>query len=765
MVLRPMLKFASRIPDDHEVILVWEGQSNAAPNGTQAEAFPLSPHLNLGKVGIDLTGIVIGTGSGTETMAVTTVLEASEWVGAELRLGTPAAPVVGYGTVTANAAGTITVTWSKDAATDTVDGYLVRRDGQFASYDNVRVLMPYQPDQSGSYPTAPVTIPGYTVPESVEDWEDAAVFLPFSFLEGVEGYGFCEAVGSGGAATAAGATTFDYTTAKTAGVVAGGYVRVEHATGVSWARIGDNTANQLTGLTKGDDDSTPGWSGAGTPTGTEADWKYEVWLPHYLNNPAHLTPGVGFRYPSNQHQPAGAIRNRPRGNTTAIYGTGMGAMISWASQIAIGLGRRVNVVELFVGSSGVLPQHVRNQGGYQGTWGWWSYLRNIDWSPGSTNDCFARLVRMVTTMAQAALVAEGSTKKAKVYAIGSVRGELDAASTIGRVMYSQTFPGLITAYRDRFTAAGMSPYSASAKIPAVAPKLATSVASVLDTELLVPAAVAEWAAKDGFGATFSTDTLMPAGEVHYPTVGELGLAYLMGELSLGLIERALAQGSDARVVDLCNLALAHVGHDAKVTSIDPATTTEEKLCAQFYPLARDGLLEMHRWAFAVRRVALTALAESPTTSWAYAYGVPADALQPFTVLPPEATDDYMAPPASSTGLDVDSLGLSPQKVPVQFQVEDDGFGNRILLANVEDAVLRYTARVVDVGSYSAQFKTALSYMLASKLAGPLVGGSEGRLVAERMLGLAQLWVNKATQHDGTQRQIQPQHIPPWVSDR
>ncbi len=47
------------------------------------------------------------------------------------------------------------------------------------------------------------------------------------------------------------------------------------------------------------------------------------------------------------------------------------------------------------------------------------------------------------------------------------------------------------------------------------------------------------------------------------------------------------------VVDLCNLALAYLGDDATVASIDPPEgSAQAEHCQRFYPIARDTLLQM-----------------------------------------------------------------------------------------------------------------------------------------------------------------------------
>jgi hypothetical protein len=64
----------------------------------------------------------------------------------------------------------------------------------------------------------------------------------------------------------------------------------------------------------------------------------------------------------------------------------------------------------------------------------------------------------------------------------------------------------------------------------------------------------------------------------------------------------------ASEVDICNLALGHIGDSATVSSINPPEgSAQAEHCSRFYPIARDSLLEMHNWGFATKRTNLALL--------------------------------------------------------------------------------------------------------------------------------------------------------------
>lgn len=156
----------------------------------------------------------------------------------------------------------------------------------------------------------------------------------------------------------------------------------------------------------------------------------------------------------------------------------------------------------------------------------------------------------------------------------------------------------------------------------------------------------------------------------------------------------------ASAVDISNLAMSHLGQDAIIAAIDPPDgSIEAQHCATFYPIARDEMLERHAWGFARRRAQL-ANVELPATvtEWQFGYQVPADCITPLAVLIPGDTD------AANTQ---------------DFTWESDEDGNGVLYTNVEDAVLRYTARVEDTTKFTPLFVIACARLLAHYAAGPI----------------------------------------------
>jgi hypothetical protein len=233
----------------------------------------------------------------------------------------------------------------------------------------------------------------------------------------------------------------------------------------------------------------------------------------------------------------------------------------------------------------------------------------------------------------------------------------------------------------------------------------------------------------------------------------------------------------ASVVQICNAALSHIGQRANVTSIDPPDgSAEAGYCAQFYPFALAAALELASWGFATFREALAEI-DNPSSTWAYAYAYPSDAINLIAVLPADALDDYSQNfstlgsqnPFSAGGPALPDLALSnPAEnvyTPQPYTTELNAEGDQIILTNCPNAVLRFTRAVDDPNKFSPLFAMALSYMLASLLAGPILKGDAGAKMAEAMLKRAGMFEAQAEASDANQRRIVVEQRVSWMAGR
>lgn len=192
-------------------------------------------------------------------------------------------------------------------------------------------------------------------------------------------------------------------------------------------------------------------------------------------------------------------------------------------------------------------------------------------------------------------------------------------------------------------------------------------------------------------------------------------------------------------VQICNLALAHLGDSATVASINPPEgSAQAEHCSRFYPIARDTLLEdtKGKWSFAVKRASLAQLASAGNSKWLYAYAMPQDFLRAISLTHPSATDDQ-----------IDDATV---RTAEQYVMESRADGQVVIRTDVDLAELRYVYRVTDTNKFSNSFAMALSWRLASLLAGPVIKGDAGRKQGQFCEGMSREWLGKASEIDASQ---------------
>ena len=221
----------------------------------------------------------------------------------------------------------------------------------------------------------------------------------------------------------------------------------------------------------------------------------------------------------------------------------------------------------------------------------------------------------------------------------------------------------------------------------------------------------------------------------------------------------------ATEVDICNLALAHLGDDATIASLNPPEgSAQAEKAARFYPIARNTLLEMHTWNFASKRGNL-ALTTNSLDQWDYAYVAPADMMNPVAVISPTAQNDYATRMAAGDTPGNLTANFAPTIVAGQYTPQQFAIEGNLIYTNQENAMLRYQAFVTDSSLFSPLFVITLSWHLASMLAGPVIKGDQGAAEAKRCTQMMTNYLTSAKQSDNLHRDITVEHIVPWTSGR
>lgn len=150
-----------------------------------------------------------------------------------------------------------------------------------------------------------------------------------------------------------------------------------------------------------------------------------------------------------------------------------------------------------------------------------------------------------------------------------------------------------------------------------------------------------------------------------------------------------------------NLALSNLGISAPIqNSIEESPTAI--LMNNYYELARDTVLEAHEWSFANALKELSVSTESSLNgNWSYVYTLPNDCISPRAIISPFDNKEK------------------------KFEPSVDSSGAKVILSNVNPAVLRYTKRVTNETYFTAPFVTALAFYLAY-LSAQVINGSSNK---------------------------------------
>lgn len=199
----------------------------------------------------------------------------------------------------------------------------------------------------------------------------------------------------------------------------------------------------------------------------------------------------------------------------------------------------------------------------------------------------------------------------------------------------------------------------------------------------------------------------------------------------------------ATQVDICNMALAYLGNEATVTSLNPPEgSAEAEHCARFYPIARNELLAVHPWSFAKRRERLARLAQEPEGQPGYHYyPLPADCIQLIKAF-------------SSASSEMRTLS---------YTIETTEAGP-VIVAKYPDLWVTYISSKVRETEFSALFTNALVHKLAILLAGPLMGGSSGGAFLRDHYAIFEKVLEKAQKADARQQPTKAKYKTPFIGD-
>ena len=204
-------------------------------------------------------------------------------------------------------------------------------------------------------------------------------------------------------------------------------------------------------------------------------------------------------------------------------------------------------------------------------------------------------------------------------------------------------------------------------------------------------------------------------------------------------------------VEICNLALSNI-RAGSINSLDEGSL-QSQVCKLKYPILRDRCLREIPWQFNHKIRALASVT-TDIFNWAYAYSYPVDCLKIRRLV-----GSFEELPAGSSNVAsrlLDSRVIPLKDIRRQIPYEVFNFDNTKLIGSDQpDLRIDFAAKVTDPNLFSDDFIMALSHLLSSELAVPIVGAELGRALRNDSLQLYRGYLASAIATDQNDQYLVP----------
>lgn len=204
-------------------------------------------------------------------------------------------------------------------------------------------------------------------------------------------------------------------------------------------------------------------------------------------------------------------------------------------------------------------------------------------------------------------------------------------------------------------------------------------------------------------------------------------------------------------VEICNLALSNV----RAGSINSLTegSMQSQVCKLKYPILRDRCLREIPWQFNHKIRALAPVTED-IFNWAYAYSYPVDCLKIRRLV--GSFEELPAGSANVASRYLDSRVTPLKELRRQIPYEVFNFDDaKVIGSDQPDLRIDFAAKVTDPNLFSDDFIMALSHLLSSEIAVPIVGAELGRALRNDSLQLYKGYLASALANDQNDQYITP----------
>lgn len=186
--------------------------------------------------------------------------------------------------------------------------------------------------------------------------------------------------------------------------------------------------------------------------------------------------------------------------------------------------------------------------------------------------------------------------------------------------------------------------------------------------------------------------------------------------------------------DICNMALAYIGHSRPIASLAEGTT-ESRMCDTFYEIARKSLLMEYPWSFAKKSYILLSLAGTTDTTtlvftpetnekYSYVYKFPNDALRILSI---------------KSGNEPDGINNN-YEITYALGVDTESRHTKRIVCDIASARAEYIYDLQDADAYTPTFADALAWKIAAMIG---VSMSKDVKVAQNAAQMQQSAIEKA----------------------
>jgi hypothetical protein len=225
--------------------------------------------------------------------------------------------------------------------------------------------------------------------------------------------------------------------------------------------------------------------------------------------------------------------------------------------------------------------------------------------------------------------------------------------------------------------------------------------------------------------------------------------------------------------DVINIALTQAGIQASISGLGE-NSAEAQAANILYTPKVQSLFRAANWNFARKQLSLTQLKAAtingvlstnpPPVPWLYEYAYPSDCMRARYIIPYFNVSGDIQPPLTTAVSPLIPALMGEPSIQFIVSQDTDSSGNpvKVILTNMQNAILVYTQDITDPGMWDPAFLDAATAYLASWLTNAL---SRNRAQLGDLISITKEIVADARRTDGDEGPTSADHLPDWMAVR